>query len=93
MDMMRDPVNSIDRHIGRRVRIRRQMLRMSSAEAAAKLGVPIAVLEEYETGVLRLDVRSLVRLAPILSVRMRYFYDGIIAADEAAPPTARRVND
>ncbi len=93
MDLVRNPVNSIDRHIGRRIRIRRQMLRMSPAEAAAKLGVPISVLAEYEGGLLRLDVRSLVRMASLLSVRMRFFYDGVATIDDACLQASRRVND
>jgi transcriptional regulator with XRE-family HTH domain len=93
MAVSRDDVNSIDRHIGRRVRIRRQMLRMSAAEAAAKLGVPQAVFAEYEDGLLRLDPRALMRLRTVLGVRVRYFYDGITLAPDAAAPVQRRVND
>ena len=92
--MQRDPVNSIDRHIGERIRVRRRLLRMSAAEAAAKLGVSEAVLAEFEAGLLRIDVRTLMRLVPLLGVRMRYFYDGLAAAAEPeAFPLVRRVND
>jgi transcriptional regulator with XRE-family HTH domain len=92
MEPLREPVNSIDRHIGRRIRIRRQLLRMSSAEAAARLGVPEAVFAEYEAGLLRLDARSLLRLVGVLDVRLRFFFDGIVTVEEAHP-AARRVND
>ena len=93
MEVSRDAVNSIDRHIGRRIRIRRQMLRMSTAEAAAKLGVPQSVFGEYEEGLLRLDPRGLMRLMAVLGVRIRYFYDGIVLAPDQAAPFQRRVND
>jgi transcriptional regulator with XRE-family HTH domain len=92
MEPVREPVNSIDRHIGRRIRIRRQLLRMSSAEAAARLGVREAVFAEHEVGLLRLDALALIRLSGVLGVRLRYFYDGLLASDEAAP-VVRRVND
>ena len=91
--MSRDAVNSIDRHIGRRVRIRRQMLRMSTAEAAAKLGVSQTVFGEYEEGLLRLEPRALMRLMAVLGVHIRYFYDGLAAAADEAAPVQRRVND
>ena len=93
MAVPQDVVNSIDRHIGRRIRIRRQMLRMSAAEAAAKLGVPQAVLAEYEEGLLRLDARALMRLVAVLGVRIRYFYDGMSVVQDEATPVQRRVND
>jgi len=88
--LRRNTVNSIDRHLGRRLRVRRELLRMSSAEAAARLGVNEAVLAEYELGLLRVDARTLFRLMLLLGVRMRYFYDGL-GSDEIV--SARRVND
>jgi transcriptional regulator with XRE-family HTH domain len=92
MEPVRESVNSIDRHIGRRIRVRRQLLRMSCAEAAARLGVREAVFAEHEAGLLRVDVPTLIRLSGVLGVRLRYFYDGVEASD-AAMPVVRRVND
>ena len=72
--------------------MRRQLLRMSCAEAAARLGVSEGVLAEYELGLLRVEARVLCRLVPLLGVRMRYFYDGL-AQDGALTPLARQAND
>ena len=92
MEPTRESVNSIDRHIGQRIRVRRQLLRMSTAEAAARLGVRETVFLEYEAGLLRLDALGLIRLSGVLGVRLRYFYDGMAAREEASA-AVRRVND
>lgn len=93
MDLLHDPVNPIDRHIGRRISVRRQFVRMSPAEAAAKLGISQSLLAEYEAGLLRADPRMLLRLVSLLGVRLRYFYDGLPGANDVIAPIARRAND
>lgn len=92
MEPVRESVNSIDRHIGRRIRVRRELLRMSPTEAAARLGVREAVFAEHEAGILRIDALALIRLSGVLGVRLRYFYDGMVATDRSVP-YMRRVND
>ncbi len=92
MESASGSVNSIDLHIGRRIRIRRLLLRMSVAEAAVRLGVREQVFEEYEAGLLRLDAVGLIRLSGVFGVRMRYFFDGAEMADEELS-AVRRVND
>ena len=86
-------MNSIDRHIGRRVRIRRELLRMSSTEAAVRLGVSEAILAEYELGLLRIDARTLFRMVQLFGVKTRYFYEGVASDGLAARPFPRRAND
>lgn len=90
---LRNPVNTIDRHIGRRVRIRRELLRMSPTQAAARLGVSEAILAEYELGLLRIDARTLFRMVQLLGVKTRYFYEGVLAEAVVERPVPLRAND
>ncbi len=91
MEPLRESVNSIDRHIGRRIRARRELLRISVAEASARMGVCEVVFAEHEDGLLRINAMALIRLSGVLGVRLRYFYDGLVASDSV--PALRRVND
>lgn len=81
-------VNPIDRHVGGRLRARRLFLRISAAEAGARLGCSQAVLAEFETGALRVDPQTMYRLTGLLGVSVRYFYLGLPSAEAAPAPRA-----
>jgi transcriptional regulator with XRE-family HTH domain len=80
-----NPANAIDRHMGEQLRARRLLLRMSAAEAAARLGRTEQVLAEFESGALRMDPLTLYRLSGLLGVSVRYFYQGLSSASVPAP--------
>jgi RNA polymerase sigma-70 factor (ECF subfamily) len=71
--MLTEP-NSVDVHVGSRVRARRLMLQMSEDWLAGMLEVSLAKLEEMEVGTLRIDHATLMRLCDYLDVPERYFY-------------------
>lgn len=91
MSVSRSGVNSVDHHIGDRIRCRRQLLKMSITEAAVRLGVSESVFLEFESGELRIDAMTLLRLSGLMGVKVRYFYAGLTGA--GALPALRRVND
>lgn len=91
MSVSRSGANGVDHHIGERIRCRRQLLKMSTTEAAVRLGVSEAVFGEYERGELRVDAMTLLRLSGLMGVKARYFYAGLSGAGML--PAQRRVND
>ena len=69
--------NSIDRHIGSRMRARRTMLGMSQEKLAEALGLTFQQVQKYEKGVNRVGAARLLRIANILDVSIDFFFEGI----------------
>jgi transcriptional regulator with XRE-family HTH domain len=66
---------AIDRHIGTRVRARRQMLGLSQQKLAAGLGVTWQQLQKNEKGTNRIGASRLHQLSGLLDVPIRWFFD------------------
>ena len=66
----------VDRHIGRRIRHRRQLLGLSQQELGARMGVTYQQVFKYETGQKRVAAAQLYALAAVLAVEIGYFYEG-----------------
>ena len=69
--------NSIDQHVGARMRLRRSLLDMSQAELGLKLGVTFQQVQKYERGVNRVGASRLFDLARVLEVKIDYFFEGL----------------
>jgi len=82
--MVRLP-NSIDQHVGARVRIRRLMVGMSQAKLGDALQVSSKQVQKYEKGANRIGAGRLQQIARLLRVPLAYFFDGAPGGDEAAP--------
>ncbi|AZU02729.1 XRE family transcriptional regulator [Glycocaulis alkaliphilus] len=80
----REP-NPIDRHVGSRVRLRRQMMAMSQEKLGEELGVTFQQVQKYERGANRIGAGRLWHLARVLEVPVAFFYDG--ATGTAQQPT------
>jgi transcriptional regulator with XRE-family HTH domain len=66
----------VDRHVGSRIRDRRNMLAgMSQAKLAERVGVTYQQIQKYERGVNRLSVSRLSQIAQILEVPIAYFFE------------------
>ena len=74
--MSRNP-NAIDGHVGKRLRMRRIMLRMSQEMLAAKLGVTFQQVQKYEKGTNRVSASRLHAVAHILQVPVQFFFEGL----------------
>jgi transcriptional regulator with XRE-family HTH domain len=60
--------NSIDKHVGTRMRVRRMMLGMSQAPLGDALGVTFQQVQKYESGENRISAGRLQQIAGILGV-------------------------
>jgi len=69
--------NQIDEHVGSRVRLRRQLLKMSQEKLGGELGVTFQQVQKYERGSNRIGASRLFRLSGVLDVPVAFFFDGL----------------
>ena len=73
------PLNSIDKHVGGRVRMRRMMLGVSQTNLGDALGIAFRQVQKYENGTNRVSASRLQHISHILQVPISFFF-------EEAPP-------
>jgi len=67
--------NSTDKHVGRRVRMRRKMLSMSQTKLANALGLTFQQVQKYEKGTNRIGAGRLLQIARVLQVPVSFFFE------------------
>lgn len=67
--------NTVDSHVGARVRLRRMLLGMSQEKLGECLGLTFQQVQKYEKGVNRIGASRLFDLAQVLGVPVQFFYD------------------
>jgi len=85
--------NPVDVHVGTRVRLRRQVLKLSQEKLGEKLGVTFQQVQKYERGANRIGASRLWKMAEVLDVPVSFFYDGLtgeyahaeVAEDDQSP--------
>jgi DNA-binding XRE family transcriptional regulator len=77
----------IDRHIGRRIRSRRNELRLTQKTLASRLGVMIYQFRKYERGINRVSAATLFALAAELDAPVAFFFSGL-EPKSASPGTS-----
>lgn len=86
---MTKATDSVDAHIGGRVRLRRMTIGMSQEQLGDALGLTFQQVQKYEKGLNRIGAGRLYRIGQILSVPVEYFYEGLpSAAGPVATPDA-----
>lgn len=75
--MQKKAPNTVDRHIGSRVRARRIGLGMSQEKLADALGLTFQQVQKYEKGVNRIGASRLLHMAGILDVSIEFFFEGL----------------
>jgi transcriptional regulator with XRE-family HTH domain len=90
MTMSSNTAESIDAHVGRRLRARRLQLRLKQGDLAQTLQVSIQQVHKYETAKSGLPVEKLLRLSRALGVSPAYFFDGIDSDAARRPAPARK---
>lgn len=65
----------IDKHVGGRVRMRRNMFGLSQTELAEALGVTFQQIQKYEKGINRISASSLQKMSDVLDVPISFFFD------------------
>jgi transcriptional regulator with XRE-family HTH domain len=68
--------DSVDRHVGSRVRRRRLIVGMSQEKLGEALGLTFQQVQKYEKGANRIGSGRLQQIAHTLQVPISYFYDG-----------------
>jgi len=70
-------INPVDRHVGARLRMRREALQMSPQQLADALGEPLDRIAAYEDGAARLDAERLFRVCQTLGADVSFFFEGL----------------
>lgn len=68
--------NSVDSHVGSRVRLRRLELGLSQEKLADQLGITFQQVQKYERGTNRIGASRLHQIAIVLQAPITYFFDG-----------------
>jgi transcriptional regulator with XRE-family HTH domain len=66
-----------DKHVGKRVRMRRLMLKMTQEELAGRLRLTYQQLQKYETGANRVSAGRLLELSHVLRASIDFFFEGL----------------
>jgi transcriptional regulator with XRE-family HTH domain len=74
-----------DRHIGRRIRLRRILIGMSQERLGELLGLTFQQVQKYERGMNRVGAGRLVDVAGALGVPVGYFFEGYGATSPDNP--------
>jgi transcriptional regulator with XRE-family HTH domain len=69
--------NPVDVHVGTRIRLRRQVLKMSQEKLGDKLGVTFQQVQKYERGSNRVGASRLWKISEVLEVPINFFFDGL----------------
>ena len=79
--MTAQPLNTIDIHIGGRLRIRRTEIGMSQQILGRHLGLTYQQIQKYEKGTNRIGASRLQHISSVLSVPVSFFFE-----DAPGPP-------
>lgn len=69
--------NPIDVHVGKRLRLRRNILRITQQELAKMLGLTFQQVQKYEKGDNRISASRLWDISQILGVPIDFFFEDI----------------
>lgn len=76
-------LDTVDTHVGSRLRLRRTLLGLSQTELGKRVGLTFQQIQKYERGSNGIAASRLWQLADVLDVPISFFFDGMPA------PTAR----
>jgi transcriptional regulator with XRE-family HTH domain len=74
--MAKKPLNSVDMHVGSRVRMRRMMLGMSQEKFGNALGLMFQQVQKYEKGANRIGAGRLHHISHVLQGPVAFFFEG-----------------
>jgi len=84
--------NPIDVHVGKRIKMRRQLLGMNQATLAGALDLTFQQVQKYEGGANRVSASRLAAMADVLRVPIPYFFSDLTppGTEASAEETAWR---
>jgi transcriptional regulator with XRE-family HTH domain len=96
--MTKRPLNTIDKYVGNRVRMRRMMLGMSQTKLGDAVGITFQQVQKYEKGTNRISASRLQQISNILQVQVPFFFEGAPHvpgqhSGDGAPPSPAYVNE
>lgn len=92
--MMNGEANPIDIYVGNRLRLRREMLKISQIKLASLLGITFQQVQKYEKGTNRIGASRIWDMDSVLKVSVNYFYAGIDEKiDKYSPRRFYGIND
>lgn len=74
-DKKKGRANSIDEHVGQRLRQRRSILGISQEKLAELVGITFQQIQKYENGANRVSASRLFQFSQILEVPVDFFFD------------------
>lgn len=80
-DVFTNP-NSVDTHVGARVRSLRILRNMTQTDLADRLDLSFQQLQKYETGANRVSASKLYLIAKVLGVEAAYFFEGLESTED-----------
>lgn len=80
--------NPIDVHVGKRIKIRRNLLGWSQETLGLKLGLTFQQVQKYEKGLNRVSASRLWDFAVVMDTPISFFYDDMDEATAAHSPRA-----
>lgn len=69
--------NPVDTHVGARLRLRRQVLKMSQEKLGEALGVTFQQVQKYERGANRIGASRLWKISQVLEIPVAFFFEGL----------------
>lgn len=72
-------MEDIDSYIGKQIRSRRRLLKLTQTELGKGIGVTFQQIQKYEKGLNKISACKLFDLTKELSVPISYFFDGFTA--------------
>ena len=78
--------NPVDVHVGKRMKLRRNILHITQTELAKMLGLTFQQVQKYEKGDNRISASRLWDISKILGVPVGFFYEEIDAETDAQSP-------
>ncbi len=67
--------NTVDVHVGQRLRVRRSLLGLSQERLAEAIGLTFQQVQKYERGMNRISAGRLFQFSKILDVPVAYFFE------------------
>ena len=78
--------NPIDIHVGKRVKLRRNILHITQQQLAKMVGLTFQQIQKYEKGGNRIGASRLWDISKVLGVPVGFFYEEIDAETDAQSP-------
>src|SRR5208282_4513866 len=78
-----DGPDPIDVHVGRQLRLARDLAGLTQVEIGKDLGMSFQVVQKYEQGEIRVSASRLFQLAVLLRKPVNYFFEGIETRESA----------